>query len=338
MSRSGFIAAGNWIVDQVKIIDNYPDQDNLGNILSQSSSNGGSPYTLLVDLKKLGAEFPLEGLGLVGKDDNGTFIKKDCENHGIDSSMIFDTNEASTSYTDVMSVKSTGRRTFFHQRGANAFLDEKHFETLSKSNAKIFHLGYLMLLDKLDVIEKNGRTAASYVLERAVNAGFKVSVDIVSETSDKFKRVVSPSLPYIDYLFVNEYEAGSILGMELAKEGEVLVEDAKKAAKLLIEKGVREWVFLHFPKGTIAANKNGEVFTQGSVKVPSTDVVGASGAGDAFASGVIYALHENYSIENTLKSGVCAAAQSLYASSSSGAIKALDECLFLGRKYGFYEI
>ena len=63
-NRRGLIAGGNWIIDQVKVIDVYPQREQLGNILSQSEGTGGSPYNLLVDLAKMGAPFPLQGAGL----------------------------------------------------------------------------------------------------------------------------------------------------------------------------------------------------------------------------------------------------------------------------------
>ena len=48
--RQGILAAGNFIVDYVKVIDGYPAQDMLASILSESRSNGGGPYNVLKDL------------------------------------------------------------------------------------------------------------------------------------------------------------------------------------------------------------------------------------------------------------------------------------------------
>jgi hypothetical protein len=48
--RKGILAAGNFIVDHVKIIDDYPQQDMLASIVSESQSNGGGPYNVLKDL------------------------------------------------------------------------------------------------------------------------------------------------------------------------------------------------------------------------------------------------------------------------------------------------
>jgi hypothetical protein len=48
--RSGILAGGNWIVDRTKMIDVYPAQDSLANIIRETSSNGGSPYKVLINL------------------------------------------------------------------------------------------------------------------------------------------------------------------------------------------------------------------------------------------------------------------------------------------------
>ncbi len=147
--RRGLLAAGNWIVDFTKIVDVFPAQDALANILAESRGNGGSPYNVLVDLARLKAPFPLEAAGLVGEDRDGEEIRRDCAAHGINATQLHVTAEAHTSYTDVILVKDTGRRTFFHQRGANARFGPEHVD-FAKSRAKIFHLGYLLLLDRLD--------------------------------------------------------------------------------------------------------------------------------------------------------------------------------------------
>ena len=84
-NRRGFLAGGNWIIDQVKIIDSYPALEQLANIRSQHQGTGGSPYNILLNLAKLGVEFPLFGAGLVGKDALGQSILEDCAKHKIDT-------------------------------------------------------------------------------------------------------------------------------------------------------------------------------------------------------------------------------------------------------------
>lgn len=335
-NRNGILAAGNWIIDIVKILDVFPHQESLANILSESTSNGGSPYNVLKDLAKLKAPFPLEAIGLVGHDERGKHIINDCNSFGIDTSQIHITSAAPTSYTDVMSVASNGKRTFFHQRGANAMLDVAHFE-LGKSNAKIFHLGYLMLLDQLDIVA-NESTKASTIFEKAQKLGFMTSTDMVSENSDRFLEVVAPSLPFIDILFINEYEAQKITQIATTTDGQIEVDKCKEACTALLKMGVKQWVVLHYPAGAIAANATGAIVMQGSLNIPSSAIVSAVGAGDAFASGVLYGLHESLPISECLKLGVCAAAASLTKANCSDGLVSAAECLEMGMEYGYKEL
>jgi len=335
--KNGILVGGNWIVDYVKLIDVFPEEEKLVNILSESSCNGGSAYNVIMDLWKLEANFPLSGVGLVGDDDRGNLIISHCKDLGINTTQIRKTGNAHTSYTDVMSVKGTGKRTFFHQRGANALLDIEHFD-FSLSQDKIFHLGYLLLLDQLDIIEADGTSRASKVLGNAKKHGLITSVDIVSERSDRFKDVIPSSLPYIDYLFVNEYEAGMITGVKtIGPGGNIILKSCYDAALRLLNMGVNKWVILHFPEGVIAISKSGDSHYQPSIQIPATRVAGASGAGDAFAAGVLIGVHNDQDMKDCLELGVGAAASSLFESTSSDGVLPSVECLKLAEQFGYRE-
>ena len=106
-SRTGIFAGGNWIIDHVKIIDTWPVQDSLANILSSTHGTGGSPYNILIDLAKMGAPMPLAAVGLVGQDADGRIILDDCAKFRIDASALQQTDAAPTSYTDVMTIQAT---------------------------------------------------------------------------------------------------------------------------------------------------------------------------------------------------------------------------------------
>lgn len=333
--RKGILTGGNWIIDQVKIIDAYPEEEKLANILHEYKSNGGSAYNILKDLVKLKADFPLSAVGLVGNDEQGELIIQECTELGIETNQIHKIQNIRTSYTDVITVKTTGKRTFFYQKGANANLEFGHFN-FNVSKAKIFHFGYLLLLDKLDILDKDGRTGASKLLQEAKRRKFITSVDTVSEKSGRYKYIVPPSLPFIDYLFVNEYEAGMIAGIQTSsKKGHVLLDNCFIAAGKLIEMGVNQWVILHFPSGAIAVNNKGEKLFQPCIELPIHKIKGAVGAGDAFAAGVLMGIHNDQEMKNCLELGVCAAASSLFAATSSDGILPAEECLLLSDKYGF---
>jgi sugar/nucleoside kinase (ribokinase family) len=332
--RTGIIAGGNWIVDHVKVIDAWPPQDALATILSQSSGNGGSAYNLLKNLAKLGAPFPLEGIGLVGNDADGAAILADCRTHRIDLTQLQTTKAEATSYTDVMTERATGRRTFFHQRGANALLAPADFD-FRATRARIFHLGYILLLDALDAPDESGRARAAQVLEAARAAGMLTSLDGVSENGERFATVVKPVLPAVDLFFANDFEAEKLTRLALGRAGGLNLGAVARAARELIHFGVREWAIVHFPEGACACSAAGELVWQGGVRLPADMIKGTAGAGDAFAAGTLFGLHENWPMPRCLELGVCAAAASLQHLTCSESMRPAADCLELGRRFGF---
>lgn len=40
-SRNGILSAGNWIIDHVKLVDRFPEQDALATILGETVGTGG---------------------------------------------------------------------------------------------------------------------------------------------------------------------------------------------------------------------------------------------------------------------------------------------------------
>src|ERR1700690_2945917 len=187
---SGILAAGNWIRDHVKTVDSWPAEEALATILGHAEGNGGGPYNILKDLAKMRAPFRLAGVGLVGDDDDGRSILADCRVHGIDTARLWTVDGLWTSYTDVMTVRGTGRRTFFHDRGANARLGPQHFD-FAESRERIFYLGYLLLLDALDAPGPDGAPYSREVLRRARSAGLLTSIDCVSAASGRFRATVA---------------------------------------------------------------------------------------------------------------------------------------------------
>lgn len=333
--RRGLLAAGNWIIDHVKTIDAWPAQDGIVNILAHESANGGGPYNVLKDLARLRAPFPLAGIGLVGDDADGRAIRDDCAAHGIDTSRLQTAPDAVTSHTDVMTVRDTGRRTFFHARAANALLAPEHFD-FTGCTARWFYLGYLLLLDTLDGIDPaTGAPRACAVLRAARSAGLLVALDCVSAASERFRATATPVLPEIDVLFANDFEAEQLTGLALGR-GPALDRTAVEcSARALLALGVRRHAVIHFPEGACAASADGSVSWQPSVAVPPALVAGSAGAGDAFAAGCLLALHEEQPLADALLLGVCAAATSLLHPTCSHGIRPAPDSLAFGRHHGF---
>ncbi len=317
------------------MIDVYPQLEQLSNIRSQSQGTGGAPYNVLIDLARSGAPFPLLAAGLVGQDSLGEQILEDCRQHHIDVRYLGTTRKAPTSYTDVMTEQGHGRRTFFHARGANTLWQGSDLD-FTRTRARMFHLGYLLLLDALDELDAKFGTKAARLLAAAQAAGVKTSVDVVSEDSDRFARIVTPALQHVDYCILNEIEAGKTTGFNVrAPEGRLDTVALRHAAGALLQQGVRELVVIHFPEGAFARTRTGADFWQSSLKLPPKYISGTAGAGDAFCSGVLLGLHEGWDLQKCLLTGVCIAAASLADSTCTHGVRSLNTSLALAKKFKF---
>jgi sugar/nucleoside kinase (ribokinase family) len=307
--RHGITAAGNWIVDRVKTIDLWPQEERLANILAESLGGGGGAHNVLIDLALMKAPFPLRACGVVGNDEDGKWLMAEAYQLGVDISGLRTTREQPTSSTDVMIVRSTGRRTFFHNRGANRMLED---DDLDPGNSKIFHLGYLLLLDRVDAM-------AARILQRIRATGVKVSVDVVS--ADKgFQEVVVPALGHIDYLILNEIEAGECAGLKIRKPDGLFDRDAlAEAARRLHRNNL---VVVHLPEGAYALGPEGELWVPSK---PLKKIVSAVGAGDAFAAGLLYGLHEEWPLRQCLDLGHLAAAACMGHETTTGGLRPVSE-------------
>lgn len=326
MNRRGIISVGNWLVDSIKFIDVYPTQGNLVTIRRIEEGLGGCAHNVLGDLAALGSGIPLFAGGCVGRDDYGKKALNAIKAYGIDDSNMKILDGVPTSYTDVMSeIGGSGSRTFFHCRGANAQLDA---ETVlgCDCNARIFHLGYLLLLDGMDAPDEEYGVVAARVLKSLQEKGYKTSVDVVSEEGDRFRSIVLPCLKYVDYLIINEVEAGACLGRQLREEdGSIVPEKVIEAACELLGEGVRDICAIHFPEGGVAVNAEGEHVFCPSDKVSVEQIVSTVGAGDAFCAGALFAIHEGYPLERMVRFANTCARFNLRSATSVGGAPTLEE-------------
>lgn len=322
--RRGIISAGNWLSDTIKFISHYPAVGNLVTIEKIDQGFGGCAHNVLADLARMQTGIPLYAGGCVGKDALGDEIFSTCEKLGINAEGICRV-DAATSYTDVMADMSNGTRTFFHHRGANAEFGPEHLEKIT-AEAKIFHLGYLLLLDRMDAKDEEYGVVAARVLDGLRKRGYKTSVDVVSEEGNRFREVILPCLKYMDYFIVNEVEAGACFGRNLRDaEGNILLDEVKAAARFLMESGVGEAVAIHFPEGGYGLRKSGEECYEPSFRVEPKDIVSSVGAGDAFCAAMLYALHEELPLSKSLRVANAAARFNLFSATSTDGAPTIAE-------------
>lgn len=302
--KTGIAVAGTMLVDEINEISAYPKSGELTKITNVSKSVGGCVPNVSIALKRINPHLTVKVLGRIGRDDNGKYLKHAFTKNGVDISNVVE-GETPTSFTQVMSVTS-GERTFFTFAGANDDFGVSDVN-VSSLNVKMLHLGYLLLIEKID----NGEGVE--LLKLAKEAGIKTSIDLVSENSNRYSKAL-PCLPYVDNIIINEIEAGALVNVTPTDDN--LIEIAKKIKAL----GVSERVIIHSPKRAICVSNDKEINLP-SFDFPNELIVGTTGAGDAFCAGALTAIYEEKSDNEILEFAQSVAVCSLTAVDATSGVR-----------------
>ncbi|NLB41490.1 MAG: carbohydrate kinase family protein, partial [Clostridiales bacterium] len=234
--------------------------------------------------------------------------------------------EGETTFTIVMSNQDNKQRTFFHYRGANAYISEEHFDW-DNLDVDLLHIGYILLLDALDEEDQEYGTRMARLLANAKKHGIKTSIDIVSETGNRFKKLVPPALKYTDYCIINEIETQQATGILLRDGDNLIKENLPIALKELFEMGVFTWAVIHAPEGGYGMDQNGEYVEIDSLDLPKGYIKGKVGAGDAFCSGVLYGAYNDMTLAEAIELGTGTAAVSMSEEGATEGVRSFDEVM-----------
>lgn len=259
-ARSGILAAGTLLVDHVQRITHWPDQGWLTEIVARERCSGGAVPNVLLTLARMQSGLPLAAAGITGEDADGDYLLQRLREEGVDCRGVTRTRAAATAMTQVMTAPD-GQRTFFHARGASALLDVAHFRDLTTPH-RIFHLGYLLLLDQLDRPDAQFGTRSARLLAQMQQRGYLTSLDLVSRAGDH-RSLVLPALRWLDYLIINELEAAALTGIPLRHgAGLASPETFAAAGAWLLQQGVRQRVVIHAPEGAWCSRNVSDIARQ----------------------------------------------------------------------------
>ena len=329
--REGILFFGSMTADINHLIDRWPEQDTVARIGASEISPGGPPQNCANALRRLGASFPLTIVSALGDDAYGDTVIHISEDNGLDMSGVKRLAGIVSPHTHVMVVRETGRRTFFYAAGANAHIRERLFEPSAVPNARIFYAGAPGLLPAMDA-DPVGEWAGLF--SRAKAAGLKTSIEMVTVSKAENARMVLPCIPHLDYLIVNDDEAGAIAGVQLDLDGTFQWELAARTCESLLEMGVGSVVAIHHPQGAVAMHRAGSPIAAGAVRLPQDLIVSSVGAGDAFSAGYHFGLHEEWPADKCLALANAAAASSLRSMSTTGSIETAAGCMELAATCG----
>ena len=203
-------------------------------------------------------------IGKVGDDELGHLFKSDQEQHGIRSTLLKGTSASGRAM--VFITAPNAERTFAVYLGAALELGPEDLKQEYFEGYDYFHIeGYLVQNQKL--IRK--------AMEMAKEAGCMISMDMASynvvESNEAFLHDIVDK--YVDIVFANESEAKSFTRLE---PREALDELAR-----------------HCDTAVVKIGKDGSMLKRGDeyhyIEAWPADTIDATGAGDTYAAGFLYA-------------------------------------------------
>ena len=306
--RIGIAVAGTALVDKINEISTYPKAGELTKIRSLQMSVGGCVPNVAIDLKRICPTLTVKAVAKIGNDVEGDFLQNVLQDNGVQTDAVVK-GDSKTSFTEVMSVAG-GQRTFFTYPGASSEFGYADVD-LNALNVKMLHLGYFLLLDKMD--DGDGEK----LLRAAQEQGIKTSIDLVSENSNRYALVL-PCLQYTDNLIINETEAGQLTGIEPTPA------NLRAIAEKLKSYGVKERVIIHLPEMGVCLSERG--FTvMPSYALPSSFIKGTTGAGDAFCAGALLGIYRGDSDEDILSFASAAAVAALSSADAISGMRTEEE-------------
>jgi len=217
--------------------------------------------------------------GMVGDDIPGREVVEHLKRLGIDAGFINKTQERATNNSVVLNAAGEDRVIFVY-RGASELLESKNL-AWERLNAKLFYLAPL-----------SGRLCrlTEKITAHAKKSGAIVAANLGNSQLAMGRACIKSLLARIDILILNKEEAAVMTGVDYGDE----------------EKIIRESVRIH--KGINVITKGGDgavIAAEGKIyeaKLKKFKVVDVTGAGDAFASGLMSGmLASNNDIEYSMK-------------------------------------
>lgn len=260
-------------------IPRLPNPGELTTTSSLVTSVGGSAANTAVTLRILGHE--VDVVGNVGSDMQGDFVVSELQRRGIGVSRIRRSVHCPTSGTVILNVVGEDRR-YLHSIGANAEFASDDFDFSLFDCAKVLYFGGYLALPAFRAAD------LTELLRAAKRRGLTTVVDVTMPAGTSYGIAdIASVLRYTDYFLPNCEEAARLTG----------VADCCGQAKRLSELNPECVVVITRGAQGPLVKWRGRFFETPPFRMESVD---ESGAGDAFAAGLIAAVLRGWDLEAVL--------------------------------------
>ena len=274
---------GNVTLDVIcKTVDDVPRYDSIA-FQDAAVTPGGCASNVAIDLARLG-EKPLLA-ACMGDDQTADILMDAWNEQGVDARFVKRIPDRGTGVS-VGLVDSDLQPRFIHNSGANAELagETLNLDIFKEQGVGFMHIaGYFVLPGLL-------KPGFADTLARFREAGVFISLDVVRSPAMKNPEPLWNILPNLDLFMCNLQEAEIITGQS----------DPAGAASVFHEKGARSVIIKVGADGCWLATLEQSVHVPG---IPAEQLVDTTGAGDAFAAGVVSALRQGKDIEEACRFG-----------------------------------
>jgi len=267
-----------------------------------SVHGGGCALNTATGLSRLGLSALV--VGKVGEDTLGDFVIGLLAERGLETRGVLRDPAVPTSATVVL-VDRAGERSFLHLPGANGALGAEELAPEIFAG-RALHVAGALVMPALDGAPTAG------LLAEAQRRGVHTSLDTVYDATGHWERV-QPCLPHLDLLMASLAEAQGISGEQ----------EPASAAAWFRDRGVAEVALKLGPDGCYVAGAEFE----GDVPAFPVHVVDGTGAGDAFAAGVIYGRLAGWPLVDAARLANAAGALATTAVGATEGLLDLDETL-----------
>jgi len=238
-------------------------------------SPGGKGCNQATAIAKLGGKVSF--ISKIGKDTYGDMAIKILSENKIEISAVDIDPKSQTGVAGIMLDETTGKNAINVIVGAPATLTIKDLEK------------YFNIIDKSEIFLTQLETPVGVTLECLKKAKKNNVLTILNPAPAA--KIDNQFFKYVDYFTPNETEAEFYTDIKILN-----IEDAKKAAKSLIQKGLKKIIITLGEKGLFYTDGKEEIFIE-ATKVKAIDTIGA---GDAFNGGFAYALLQKKPIKEAL--------------------------------------